>query len=238
MALLERCQSMQEKRKRLVRLSGNSQETSALQSHANQLTGALQEFSKAVEVKRAFLAEQVTLQALDHQKVQEVAEALGRIRERFTENPSRQALVTGNDWPTLTSGVKVLIASIRDNCRQGWSEFTADFFAKTAIVENMVVKTDNNVDLLNEYNKLLRELRGLSSDWENIASVRNFKSKGKRLLELAQGLNEFHAPDEVKKFLEAVNTNGGASLDLLTDEVITWLKEQKMYSKYKIVGGY
>jgi hypothetical protein len=237
MTLLERCKSLREKRKRLVSLQGKTQETTALQLHASKLNDIHTEFSRAVEVRRALLNEEIPLQTLGHQKVQEVAEALRRIRERFTINPSRQALVADNDWPTITSGVKELTSSIKDCCRHGWSNFTDDFFAKASIVENMVVKTDSNVARLQEYKKLLREMQFLVNDWDSNDSVRTFKSKGKRLSELAKGLNEFHAPDDVKKFLEAVSTNGGAPLELLTKEVVVWLKEQNMFSKYKIIGG-
>lgn len=238
MTLLERCQSLQDKRKRLIRLHSNTQETTTLQSHASKLNDAHTEFSRAVVLRRALLAENVTLPNLEPQKVQAVAEALGRIRGRFTKDPSRQALVADNDWPVLTDGMKGLLSYIRSSCRQGWQDYADDFFAKTTIVENMVVKTDTNIACLKEYKKLLGELTARVSDWESIDSVRTFKTKGKRLLELAQELNNFHAPDDVKKFLEAVSTNGGAPLDLLTDEVVAWLKEQNMFSKYKIVGGY
>lgn len=238
MTLVERCQLLQDKRKRLASLHSKTQETTALQSHASKLKEAHTEFSRAVEARRALLAENVTLPTLEHQKVQEVAEALGRIRGRFTKDPSRQALVTGNDWPVLTDGIKGLLSYIRSSCRQGWQDYTGDFFAKTDIVENKVAKTDTNIACLKEYNKLLGELKALASDLNRIESVRTFKTKGKRLLELAQELNNFHAPNDVKKFLEAVSTNGGAPLDLLTGEVVAWLKEQKMFSKYKVVGGY
>jgi hypothetical protein len=238
MTLLERCQSLQDKRNRLVSLHSNTQETTALQSHASKLKDAHTEFSRAVEVRRALLAENVTLPTLEHQKVQEVTEALGRIRGRFTKDPIRQALVTGNDWPVLTDGMKGLLSYIKSSCRQGWQDYMDDFFARTDIVENKVAKTDTNIACLKEYKKLFGELKALASDWDRIESVRTFKTKGKRLLELAQELNNFHAPDDVKKFLEAVSTNGGAPLDFLTDEVVVWLKEQKMFSKYKIVGGY
>lgn len=238
MSLLERCQQLQEKRKRLVALNGNSQETTALQSHASQLSTVLQEFTGVVGLRGAYIVEEIPLQPVDAERVKRLEELLGRIMERFKESRTRSALVAEKDWPALIDGIKGLTTAVREGCRQGWTSCTCAFFAQVAIVESMVVKTDNNIALLQEYKKLLRELQVVASDWENIVSVRKFKSKGKRLLELAQGLNEFHAPDDVKKFLEAVSSNGGAPLYFLTDEVITWLKEQKMYSRYKIVGGY
>ncbi|GFO65885.1 hypothetical protein M1B72_02645 [Geomonas paludis] len=239
MALLERCQVLEKKRERLVALNADSQETTALKTFSNQLSTTVDEVTKAIELRTAYLLEQISLQEVDPQVVKEVSVALGHILERFKENPTRNALVTGSDWPTLANGAKALATSLRESCRQGWRAYTEAFFAQVEIVESKVVKTDTNIALLQEYRKLHRELQTLKSDWESISAVRSLKSRGKRLLELAKKLNEFDAPDEVKRFLDAVSTNGGAPLDLLSVEVVEWLKEQDLFSRYKIVvGGY
>ena len=64
MTLVERCQSLQDKRKRLASLHSKTQEMTALQSHASKLKEAHIEFSRAVEARRALLAENVTLPTL------------------------------------------------------------------------------------------------------------------------------------------------------------------------------
>lgn len=239
MALLERCQLLQEKRKRLVALNADFQETTALKTLSNQLSTMVEELTIAVELRTAYVLEQIPLQKVDPQVVKEVSETLGRILKRFKETPTRNALVTGSDWPALSKGAKALTVSLREGCRQGWRTYTETLFAQVAIVESQVVKTEINVARLHEYWKLHRELQPLKGDWESIASVRSFKSRAKRLLELAKELNEFDAPDEVKRFLDAVSSNGGAPLDLLSGAVVEWLKAQNMYSRYKIVvGGY
>ena len=238
MALLERCQLLQEKRKRLVALNGDSQETTALKSHTNQLSSAFQDFTGAVDLRGAYLSEQIPLQPVDAERVKLLMDVLGRIRERFKKDRTRSALVAEKDWPALMEGVKGLTTAVKEGCRQGWTTYTIAFFAQTAIVESMVVKTDANLALLQEYKKLLRELQSLAAVWEDVSSVQAFKSKGKRLQKLAEGLNDFHAPDVVKAFLDAVSANGGAPLDLLTTEVVMWLKEQEMYTKYKIIRGF
>jgi hypothetical protein len=38
----------------------------------------------------------------------------------------------------------------------------------------------------------------------------------------------------VQEFLKAANSSGGASIDLLTDEVRAWLQENKIADKYRI----
>ena len=38
----------------------------------------------------------------------------------------------------------------------------------------------------------------------------------------------------VQEFLKAANSTGGASIDLLTDEVRVWLYENKIADKYRI----
>jgi len=220
-----------------VSLNGASQETTALQSHDNQISGVIQEFSKDLGLWRAYLSEQIPLQKVESDDVNSLTEILKRIRGRFENDASRSSLVKDKDWPALIDGTKGLSIVVRESCRQGWIVFAAALLAQADIVESLIVRTQDNLALLQEYNKLLRDLQVLAKDWENITSVRTFKSKGLRLQELAKALNEFQASDQVKEFLDAV-ANGGASLDLLTAEVTTWLKEQGIFSKYKIVGGF
>ena len=60
--------------------------------------------------------------------------------------------------------------------------------------------------------------------------------------EFARALNALHqgfdlnVPDAVSRFLRGVAA-GGATIDLLTDEVRAWLKGQGKLEAYRIVAG-
>lgn len=52
------------------------------------------------------------------------------------------------------------------------------------------------------------------------------------LLQIEQGLQ----PDSVRRFLSAA-TRGGASLDLMTDDVVAWLRSNNASRSFKVVAG-
>jgi hypothetical protein len=54
--------------------------------------------------------------------------------------------------------------------------------------------------------------------------------------ELLEALPAVTNDPKVREFLKAANSPKGASLDLLTEEVIIWLRENNTYEKYRIVN--
>ncbi len=236
MTLLEKCQALQEKRLEMVRLENSAKETSALQTHASLLEESLRGLSRVVKSRGDLISENIEVDGFDLQKVKEVTKALLKIRGRFAKNPNRQALVADDDWPILSKGLKALTPSIEFSCKKSWKNYSDGLFAKTLIVESQVVKTEHNTAQLEAYRVSQRKLKFLATDWENIESVRSFKVEGEKLVALAKELSEFQAPEDVKRFLDAISSKGSASLDLLTENVISWLKEQKIYTNYKIIG--
>lgn len=54
--------------------------------------------------------------------------------------------------------------------------------------------------------------------------------------ELLEALPAVTNDPKVREFLKAANSSKGASLDLLTDEVIAWLRENNTLEKYRIVN--
>ena len=54
--------------------------------------------------------------------------------------------------------------------------------------------------------------------------------------ELLEALPAVTNDPKVREFLKAANSSKGASLDLLTDEVIAWLRENNSLDKYRIVN--
>jgi len=181
--------------------------------------------------------ENIPIQQSNISKIIELTDVLHRIKERFVKTPLRSSLVKDSDWPRLIGGLKELTLEIKINCRQGWSNFKQEYFSghSPEMLELSVVKTQKNITLLADYKKLHRELVFLDKENEKLDSIKTFKTKGKLLQAIAKELMEFQAPDEVKKFLMAIS-GSGAPLELLTEEVTIWLKEQGLSSKYRIVG--
>jgi hypothetical protein len=55
--------------------------------------------------------------------------------------------------------------------------------------------------------------------------------------ELVEALPAVTNDPKVREFLKAANSPKGASLDMLTEEVVVWLRENNTYEKYRILNS-
>jgi len=238
MTLFEQSHSIQAKWNHLKQLQGGSQQTSMLRHKSLELSNKAGKLPKIITLNRIYLAEKILCESVSSSEVRNLRNLLAGIKKRFEDHPDHSSLVQGNDWPNLTQQVDQIIQEIKYNCQQGWDAFTQRSLTVQTpqTLEGSIVRTDKNEILLEEFKCLYSELQILASEGHLQESIKKFKTKGKRLLEIAKLLTDFDAPDPVKKFLMAVS-EGGATLELLTTEVDEWLKEQGLYKNFKIVGG-
>jgi len=236
MSLINRCSALQAKRKKYVGLASSTHETASLSVNAADIQSLVGPLTDVVGLYNVYISEKIPVQHIDTINVTATADQLKIIKDRFNQSPERSVLVKNNDWPALLNSIKAITKTIRENCQSGWTSFSESYYSSDSLQTLDIVKTKSNLTLLAEYSLLVNELRILAKSGNDIVSIQNFKKKGKRLKEISKQLMDIKAPEDVKKFLTAIN-GGGASLDLLTDEVANWLKEQGIYTKYKIVGG-
>ncbi len=159
--------------------------------------------------------------------------AIDTLRKRFDEKTTSSTLTLGKHWTGLQTELDGAIATLEAEQRQDWKNYFATrLFAGLPPEQRKVglVQTPDNKLALGQYERL----------YEKFARYRN------TVAGTAQELDEVHrcsealtnitfvenVPKAVELFINAVPS--GAGLDLLTAEVVEWLREQGLLGSFVV----
>ncbi|MEZ8242472.1 hypothetical protein BCT10_17600 [Vibrio splendidus] len=140
----------------------------------------------------------------------------------------------------LENGVKQKAKELSEFHDQSWQEWVIlkrkDFTVPDLILENQR-NVYKNESLYNNYKLTLesfnREYDDFSFKLDQYNRINNLVDK---LIELHGQMNTDNLPESVQKFFNSVNNYkfSRPTLDLLTEEVFIWLKENNMLSKFMV----
>jgi hypothetical protein len=117
-----------------------------------------------------------------------------------------------------------------------WRRSREAFFAgdTPTTLRGRLARTAENDRALEQYQILHQDLEAaFKAAPADPTAINDVKRLAQRLEETARSFN-FDVPEAVKVFLEAVQSVAGAPLDLLTPEVVDWLKQNHSYDAYRI----
>ena len=162
-----------------------------------------------------------------------VADTVIKNRDRFVENPKATTLRNGTRWTSLTNKLETFSTTGSTTQAQDWQNFFEDNFfvgLSPALRGAKLAKTPENMKAIILYQSTYQTFNKYRSQPPNDSDEFN------TLRLLSKQLAGIHfqeeVPDDVRKFLDA--TNFGAGLDLLTPEVLEWLRENKLLTNYTV----
>jgi len=158
---------------------------------------------------------------------------IAALRTRFDQAPTSNTLTQGKHWTGLITALDTAIATVQANQRHDWSTYVATRLFAGLPPERRkagLVQTPANKAALDRYTRL----------FDKFAQYRNSIPATAQALDevhaysddLAQIVFEENVPKHVEAFLNALAF--GASLELLTPEVIAWLREQDLLGSYVV----
>jgi len=162
---------------------------------------------------------------------------LARLINRFTEKRTADSLTKGQDWNLLEVQVQTTYKELTDVLKAAWSQFIATAYTgeSPSQLERSLAITDRNLDQLKLYKQIYTQLNGLArSRPQERGDFDRARVLARQLSEIYQRF-DFDVPEAVKRFLKAV-AEGGADIDLLTEEVRGWLQRQGSSGHYRIIA--
>lgn len=156
--------------------------------------------------------------------------------EKFKAEPTSATLKKGQTWKTLLDELETAATELGQGVGKAWRTSRDRVFSgdAPATLRSRLARTTENDRALEQYRKLYQELEAAyATTPADQAAIDQVRRLAKQLETASQGF-DFDVPEAVKAFLEAVQSVGGASLALLTDEVIDWLKTNHSYDAYRI----
>jgi hypothetical protein len=235
-SLPQRAAALKGRLLRLNELSAKVQEASDLERLRQDLGRRLEKFEPNTQ-KQALLQANAVAASSPATVVKMVRRAVGLL-EKFQVEPTAATLKKGKIWQTLLDELDEAGSELSEAVLTAWRRARRDFFAgdTPATLRGRLARTAENDHALEQYRALHQELdTAFSAAPADQATIDQVKRLAKQIEATAQTFN-FDVPERVKRFLEAVQSVAGAPLDLLTPEVIDWLKANHSFDAYRIIA--
>jgi hypothetical protein len=175
-------------------------------------------------------------------KITSVVTRIQKVATRFGETPQADELTKGKHWERMLGEVGTAMDDADDQLTAAWRDYVEMLYNGPDPDDlRSLAQTDGNRQTLRRYTEEHMRLR----DCEALKFIE--LDDIRRARDAAESLKTLHSqfdhdvPEPVQRFLQGV-AQGGASLELLTPEVIQWLSAAETLSHYNVqrkgrVGG-
>ncbi len=167
-------------------------------------------------------------------KVVSTVETVRKVCARFQEEPKSSTLRQGTRWSGLKNKLEELTTIMKEVQSNDWKTFfSSNFFGGLPPAQRgaQLAPTPENQKALALYKDLYQNFikyrSNIPKDAEEFEGLRDMSEQLARI--------EFQedVPDDINKFFQSMGT-GGAGLELLTDEVIDWLRSNNSLMNYVV----
>lgn len=237
MSLLDQCSNLQKRVDHLKDLQRSAAEIDALKkrlSEAQDMKTLVQNAVERIDVLRSSNIE-ISIDATDRT---DPLTPLSKVIERFREKPEAASLVKSKDWSKFQELGQKWQREATNYAFRSWKEFINRKIQGQSPeqLRATLAQTEANKKALEVFRKTYRELQSLGSEFPKDATlVERVEALSERLKSASEEF-DYDVHEEVKAFLFAIQ-QGGAPLELLTDQVLTWLHEQNSENQFQIVGS-
>jgi hypothetical protein len=172
------------------------------------------------------------------QNAEKTRQLVIQIGDRFRESPKSATLVDRQRWTKLTAALTEFIVSGETQQKADWKAyFSSKLFGgvppeqrKQTILQSLPA----NKNALEQYTFLYQRFNEYRNTVPStVEAMRELHTYSQNLADIEFVEND-NVPKAVREFFGATATTTGASLDLLTPEVIEWLRTNKMLANYVV----
>lgn len=224
-------------------------EKKALEQHNAQLNAALQNLQAAIK-KRKVLESGITgsefISLEDSQselgviseEIKVAKKHLVALKKNFLASEDSDSLTKRNHLSELINTclkADEAVDGLFQNIKKRFKSTALQYCDQPNIIEITIVMTDHNKEKHKEYKKLYDKYDLLFNDW----AIGNFLSQRGVLESVAKEIRKLRTefaenyPDFAKQFLE--DAKGKAvPLGSITEELLTWLRENDLIDKYSV----
>jgi hypothetical protein len=231
MALIIDATSTLERLTKLRTAAEGAEETKALDRLRVELAALANPINALAAKVAVFRSEGVSLSAIPD--LANVKEGVQKTLARFQQTPKATTLRRGTVWTTLTNRIQTLTNNAQTALSDDWRQYCDNNLFSglpPAKREATLAKTPQNEQSLARYRILYQTF--IKYRQQSPSSAEEFHNLRQLSQQLAEITFQEDVPVDVRKFLEALSS--GAGLHLLTAEVLTWLRDNKLLANYVV----
>lgn len=238
MSLLEQCSNLQKRVDHLKELQKSVAETDALLGRLSEARETKKDAQEAVAKIHLLKSSNIQIDLNSILQIDPLT-PLSKIIGRFNEKPEAASLVKFKDWNHFQERSRDWQKALVKEAVRSWKAYI-DQQTQGQSPEKLKVslaQTASNKRALKAFSIIYDALQCLKNEFpENSEKVEEADALSEELKRTSSGF-DFDVHAEVKAFLVAIQ-QGGAPLELLTNEVLTWLHENNSEHQFQIVGNH
>ena len=156
------------------------------------------------------------------------------LRSALKDDP--ESITKGRGFTTMKKAMEKIADALDVATKETWKDYLAK--SKPRIDSNQVGQArqlqshKDDVVLLEQLDSLVT--RAMRKPPAGEGAFVDIESQWQKIRDLIKSLPSPSDNPEIQAFLEAANSRDGAAVELMTEEVIDWLKKQKMSKKFRI----
>ncbi len=170
--------------------------------------------------------------------VEKVRKSCDMILTRFTESPKAETLVDKQRWTKLIKALAEFNAVEETLQRQDWKGYYGTRLFGGVPPEQreqtILMTLPENQEALALYRHLYKQLSRYRTAVPCTADELKEAQESSSQLSMIRFVENHHVPPTVREFFNATSTAGGANLELLTIEVVDWLRSNGMLNNFAV----
>lgn len=217
--------------------TSNVEEAEALSKKKSELRTLVEKISSLADRRGLLRLGGVTLSE-PPDDLDKVRQSCNLLLTRFSESPKSSTLVDKQRWKNITDAV-TRFQTIEDTLqKQNWKGyFDTKLFGGVPPEQReqtILMSLAENKTALELYKKLYRRLTTyrttLPSTAEELIEVQDSSEQ----LSQIRFIENSDVPSSVREFFKATSSGSGANLELLTSEVVEWLRTNGMLNNFAV----
>lgn len=164
---------------------------------------------------------------------------VSQIRARFLESPKFETLVGRQRWTRLSDSVDGLASEFDALQKKAWKEFLSELFSglpPEKLKQTILLASPEHKRAFARYSErfeMLQKSKQVVPDSSEI--IRAVRECAIELDSIGRGfVPNTEVPASVQAFFNAIAGGAGAGLDLLSQDVVDWLRDNEMLTNYVV----
>jgi len=231
MEILKRAIEAEAKLQILIETSADLGEIGQLDQLRQQLVNLKDDASKIAKNSKLLAGNKVPLSSQPN--LSDIKDATDKLAAKFIETPESKSVFEGKKWVNFHEKITLDIMNAAKSLNNDWAKYFTSLFGGMPPEQRrstIITKIPENKAAIDNYTKLYNELMRFKTSIpeadEDFIAIKN----------LVKNISEIkfqeNIPENVKKFFE--QTNIGASLEYLTEDVMKWLRENDLLSSFVV----
>lgn len=190
---------------------------------------------KLIDYKNKITSKNIDV-SVDKEKFLQIKTNLEKVEQNFSSDPSNESLTQGRFLGNYEKFSDEFLEIFEKDIRTAWRNYVTSKYTKENyyVLNSSIIKSPENKKILQElhiqFNKFneLQKLNDIEDkDFEDAEAVTTELNKLRSQLK-----EDYH--EDVQKFLDEINNKGFATIDLLTEEVVSFITTHNLKNDYVI----